>query len=304
MASVPSAGDRYKARASVGRSAAAAALAAAAFVAVAALLSSGLGLVDLARWAAAQQRAFHSMVSELMSLRDGSPLAVLGLMSACLAYGFVHAAVPGHGKFLIAGAGLASRITALRLVGLSLAGSLAQALTAVVLVYGSFALLDITAGWAMGATNNVLIPLSTLAITVIGVVLAHRGYRGLVRRRQHVCSHRHGPSAEEAEALTSWREAAALIVGIGMRPCTGAVFVLVAAWRLDLLVVGAAAAFVMALGTGALISLVAISATTARGATLFAAGMSGAPVAVSVLQLLAGGAIVIASVAMLVAPYL
>ena len=99
----------------------------------------------------------------------------------------------------------------------------------------------------------------------------------------------------------NWRDALMLIVGIGIRPCTGAIFVLVAAWRLDLLLVGALAAFAMAVGTGAFVSLVAVSTVTARGATLLAAGVERAGLMVPILQLIAGGAIVLVSVAFLVA---
>ena len=292
-------------------------LAALGFVTVAAALSSGLGLIDMARWAATQQRAFHSMVSQLLGLEDGGPLAASALIAACFAYGFLHAAIPGHGKFVIAGAALASRMSLVRLIALSGAASLAQAVTAIVLVYGSFALLNITAGWAMSATDKVLIPLSYLAIFAIGLVLMHRAIRGLRTLWQahahrldlpHThgpgCDHRHGPSLAEADAVRSWRDAAILVVGIGLRPCTGAVFVLVAAWRMGLIGVGAGAAVAMAVGTGAFISLVALSAVTARGATLFAAGAEHVRIAVPLLQLLAGGAIVLVSVAFLVGAFL
>jgi ABC-type nickel/cobalt efflux system permease component RcnA len=320
MSTVPSVGSRSETGRRPWRTAGAVVLAAIGFLATAAILSSGLGLVDMARWAAEQQRAFHTMVQKLIGLQAGGTAAAAGLMLACLAYGFVHAAIPGHGKFLIAGAGLASRISALRLVALAVAASFAQAVTAIVLVYGSFAVLDITAGWAMDATDRVLIPLSYLAILGIGVILIRRAVRGLrayfaraARRlglpehgahgdaHDHAgCNHRHAPTPEEADAIRSWRDAAMLIAGIGLRPCTGAVFVLVAAWRMDLLAVGAVSAFAMAVGTGAFISMVALSAATARGATLVAAGMERAGLAVPVLQLVAGVAIALISVAFLV----
>lgn len=298
-------------------------VAALAFLALAGALSSGLGLVDMARWAAAQQRAFHDMVSQLLALDGGSTAATFALVGACLAYGFIHAAVPGHGKFLIAGAGLASRMSAMRLVGLSVLASLAQAVTAIVLVYGSFTLLDITAGWAMSATDRVLVPASYLAIAAIAVVLIRRALRGLAavtsrgsanahdhdhdhdHGHDHAgCDHRHAPTIEEVDALRSWRDAVMLIAGIGLRPCTGAVFVLVAAWRIGLLWVGAGAAFAMALGTAAFISIVAVSAASARGATVFAAGASHARVVVPVLQLLAGVAILLVALAFLIATVL
>ena len=117
------------------RTAVAAVLALAFFAATAILLSSGLGLVEAAKWATTQQRAYYEMMRHMMEAR-GSTFASLGLVGASLAYGFAHAAVPGHGKFLIAGAGVASRASASRLVALSLAASLAQALTAIIRRHG------------------------------------------------------------------------------------------------------------------------------------------------------------------------
>ncbi|MEM9224272.1 MAG: hypothetical protein AAGB11_17985 [Pseudomonadota bacterium] len=285
----------------------------AAFTALAAAISSGLGFVDMARWAATQQRAFHDLFTQLMGMNGGGFLAGTALIGASFAYGFLHAAVPGHGKFLIAGAGLSSRIGAFRLVGISLLASLTQAVTGIVLVYGSFSLLDITAGWAMSATNNILIPASYAAIAVIALILIRRSLVGFSRiwaapddtghSHDGSCNHRHGPSIEETDAIRSWRDAAMLVLGIGLRPCTGAVFVLVAAWRMNLLVVGAVAAFAMAIGTGMLISLVALSATSARGATLMAAGAQYARVLVPVLQFIAGVTILLVALAFLIAPF-
>ncbi|MEM8552478.1 MAG: hypothetical protein AAGF45_08850 [Pseudomonadota bacterium] len=292
----------------------------AAFLAMGFALSSGLGLIDMARWAAAQQRAFHDMVTQLLSLESGNVGAIAALLGACLIYGFVHAAIPGHGKFLIAGAGLASNASAARLVAISLMASFCQAATAVALVYGSFTMLDITAGWAMIATDRVLIPLSYVAIMLIAVVLIRRAGRGLkaiwhdtfggsdypgavhhVQYGECGCGHRHGPTPDEVANLHSVRDALMLIIGIGLRPCTGAVFVLVAAWRLGLLEVGVFSAAAMAAGTGAFVSLVAISAVTARGATFLTAGAERARFLAPLLQLFAGVAILFIAMAFLLA---
>lgn len=330
MRSVPSVGSRLGPSRRTWRTLGAAAVAMLFFAATLAVLSSGLGLVDAARWAATQQRAYYDMMQHLLEHRGG--WASAGLIGACFVYGVVHAAVPGHGKFVIAAAGVGSRITTLRLVAIGLAASLTQALTAIVLVYGAFSLMSATAGWAMDASRYVLEPVSALVIVAIGLVLVNRSIRGFeafaartggrwaawrsgetapVASHHHHehddacgCGHRHGPTVEEAERVAGWREALVLIASIGLRPCTGAVFVLAAAWRFDLVAPGAAGAVAMALGTGLVVALVAVSATSARGATLFAAGMKHAGVAVPILQLVAGAAVLLLGVAFFLAPFI
>jgi ABC-type nickel/cobalt efflux system permease component RcnA len=104
------------------------------------------------------------------------------------------------------------------------------------------------------------------------------------------CGHRHGPDAAEVARLSGWRDAALLVGGIAIRPCTGAIFLLVIAWRFDLVWQGLVAVVAMGLGTAAFTVLVAVGGVAARGATLFASaggGRAGA-LALPVLQLGAG----------------
>ena len=87
------------------------------------------------------------------------------------------------------------------------------------------------------------------------------------------CGHRHAPSLEEVARLTSWREALVLIAAIAVRPCTGAVFVLLLTWRMGVLYAGVLGAFSMGLGTALVTMAVAMGAA---GVQRGVAGLPGA----------------------------
>ncbi|MEL6265081.1 MAG: hypothetical protein AAFR52_05450 [Pseudomonadota bacterium] len=283
----------------------AAAVAVLAAVALVLALAAGSVWDDLARWALTQQRALQNeMALAVQGLRTGQPGAWAALRAATGAYGFVHALGPGHGKYLIGGVGLGSAVSAPRLVSIALVSSLAQALWAIVLVYGGFFLLEATAAQVTALAEDYLAPASYLAIAAIGVVLAARGALTLWRRARpaaHVPADRHhadaqacgcaghGPAPEEVARIGSLREAAALVVGIAMRPCTGALFLLVIAWQMDIAWAGAAAVVVMGLGVAAMTGLVAVSSVAARGLAHASSDRMGVmTVAGPSLQLLAG----------------
>ncbi len=80
-----------------------------------------------------------------------------------------------------------------------------------------------------------------------------------------------------------------LVLSIAIRPCTGAIFLLVIAWQMDITVAGAVAVMVMGLGTAAPTSLVAVSSVAARGIA-FASSPSLAKwqVALPALQMITG----------------
>ena len=99
---------------------------------------------------------------------------------------------------------------------------------------------------------------------------------------------------EEVTAVTSLREAALLIAGIAIRPCTGALFVLVITWQMGIPWAGIAGAFVMALGTALVTVIVAAGAVGLRGGMLGSlAGSSLATRVVPVIEIAAGTLIVL-----------
>nr|WP_256471625.1 hypothetical protein [Oceanicola sp. 502str15] len=296
-----------------------------------ALVLAGLwasGAVEaLGRWAAGAQREFQgSMAGAIRALKAGQPAAIWGLVGLSFAYGVVHAAGPGHGKVLIGGYGLGRRVPLVKLSAVALASSLAQAGAAVALVYGAIALLGWGGERVEGLTERVLAPASYGAILLIGAWLAWRGLRGLMRRvredrgdegqghhhHEHhhdhhdhshsgdgavcdTCGHAHGPTLAQVESAGSLRDILLLIGGIAIRPCTGALFLLVITWRLDLAAAGVAGAFAMGLGTALVTIAVAIMAVTLREGTWSALeGRGGAlRIAGPVLELAAGAVVVL-----------
>jgi ABC-type nickel/cobalt efflux system permease component RcnA len=226
---------------------------------------------------AAQMQVQNAMAAALRALQQGDRAAVLTLWGLCFAYGFVHAAGPGHGKLVIGGYGLGARVPLGRLAGLALAASLAQAMTAVALVYGAVWALGWGRAQMTGLADDVLEPLSYALIAGVGLWLVLRGARHLRGLRQPVhghdavcasCGHAHGPSVAEAAAVRSWRDAVAIIAAIAVRPCTGAVFLLILTWRFGLDWAGIIGAFVMGLGTASITMLVAFAAVGLRETTL------------------------------------
>jgi ABC-type nickel/cobalt efflux system permease component RcnA len=292
-------------------------LAAVLVVSLAAFWALG-GIGALASWAEAGQRSFQtSMAQALRALRASEPGALAALMGVAFGYGFFHAVGPGHGKVLIGGYGLGARVAARRLMGIALVASLAQAASAVALVYGGI--------WAFGWSRQTMTGFaeggmeaaSYGAIVLIGGWLLWRGGRRLWRMGQAArvhrhghdhasevcesCGHRHLPGAEEVARVRSWRDALAIVAGIAIRPCTGALFLLILTWRMGIGPAGVAGAFVMALGTASVTVAVALLATGLRESTL--TGLSGSRFGQMVAPglELAAGALVIAVAAPLFA---
>ena len=253
----------------------------------------------LVRWAAEGQREFqNALAGALRALRAEEPGAVLALVGVCFAYGFFHAVGPGHGKLLIGGYGLSHRVPLGRLTVISLLSSLGQALSAIVLVLSGLFLLDWTRSQLTDTAEKVMLPLSTLAIGLIGGWLALRGARKLWRLRRdqahahHGCTHRHGPTPEELRRAGGLRDALGLIAGIAARPCSGAILLLVLSWHMDILTTGILGALAMSLGTAALSILVATISVVARDSTLLSlADTRRAALVLPMIELLAGGAI-------------
>lgn len=90
------------------------------------------------------------------------------------------------------------------------------------------------------------------------------------------CGHSHGPEPSELAGPGGWRRGLGAIFTVGIRPCSGAILVLVFALAQGLFWAGIAATFVMGIGTAITVATIAIVAVSARGvAQRLSAGRDG-----------------------------
>jgi nickel/cobalt exporter len=78
--------------------------------------------------------------------------------------------------------------------------------------------------------------------------------------------HAHGPEPEELAGPGGWQRGLSAIVAVGLRPCSGAIIVLVFALAQGLFWAGVAATFVMGLGTAITVAAIATLAVGFRSA--------------------------------------
>ena len=239
--------------------------------------------------------------------------AVWTLLGISFAYGIFHAAGPGHGKAVISSYLVANEETARRGIVLSFASALLQALVAVALVAVLAWLLSSTAKTMCSAEKAIEIA-SYALIAAFGARLVWTKGGGFMRALQakpapamaaahhhhdhdhghdhghhhhdhahahdHVhdehCGHSHGPAPSELAGPGGWRRGFAAILTVGIRPCSGAILVLVFSLAQGLFWAGIAATFVMGLGTAITVATIAVVAVSAKGlARRLSAGSEG-----------------------------
>jgi nickel/cobalt exporter len=269
------------------------------------------GLAALQATILASQREIQSTLADAVrQIKRGAPAANAALLAVCFTYGVLHAAGPGHGKVVIGGYGMGRRVPLVSLSLISFAASLAQAGVAVAFVYASVALLGWTRAQAHGVADELMAPIGTAAICGVGLWLIWRGLRSLRRQfaekaqSRHVhgehCSHAHGPTVGDMDCLTHWRDVAVLITGIALRPCTGALFLLILTWQLGIGASGVAGAFAMGLGTSVITIGVAILSVWSREGALASLPTQAVARALPWFELIAGGLVVVIALSLFV----
>lgn len=284
---------------------------------------AGQAMADAGRWVRAAQADYHLALKGAVEALRGEHMgrAALSLIGLGFVYGVLHALGPGHGKAVVGAYALANGRQIRRAVALSFAAALVQALSAIALVAAAFLMIEGGARWATRTADRYLEPASYAAVALVGLWLVGRAGVALVRAWRAArsaahhhhhhdhhhdhdhhhgdgcgCGHAHLPTPAQAEAADGWGRIAVLALAIGLRPCTGAILVLVLAFGVGLWPAGIAAALAMSLGTALTVSLLAVlasaagrSAEAATGTAVDAAGGTARRLPLAALFGLAGG---------------
>ncbi|MBS1182576.1 MAG: high-affinity nickel-transport protein [Proteobacteria bacterium] len=226
-----------------------------------------------------------------------------------------------NGAVLALVSALAQAVTAVTMVVVAAvllgATSIAMTRAAAVLETGSFALIVVLGLWLVW--RKIVRPLGNrfaeryapVAVTVGGApAVMASSFAGAVLhddcghdhtrlglklpRPTHVhddgCGHLHAPSPEIAAGRLDWKKAWSAVAAVGLRPCTGALIVLVFALSQGLFIVGIAAAFAMALGTGLTVAVLTLAAVATRGLAVRLAGAGSGDLAYSLHAIIEAGA--------------
>tara|TARA_B110000977_G_C11062415_1_gene486486 strand:+ start:67 stop:1023 length:957 start_codon:yes stop_codon:yes gene_type:complete len=218
------------------------------------------------------QKGLHLQLADLLRrVETDSFGASVALISFSFLYGVFHAAGPGHGKIIISTYLLTHKSHLARGILLSFSSSLIQGLIAIVVVTASVWFFDLSMRQTRGVINDVEI-ISFVLIMLVGFLIvafrlfrlfsaahplhghAHDGHDGSHSAK---CGHAHGPSVSELQDPLTLGSFIGIIASIGIRPCSGAIIVLLLAYSLSLQTVGIFSVLAMSFGTALTISVLA-----------------------------------------------
>lgn len=231
-------------------------------------------------WINEQQQNFYGALTQALSQLkvDGNAFWILGSLS--FLYGAFHAAGPGHGKVVISSYMLATETELRRGIGLSFASGMLQSVTAIVFVLVAALVLNMTSV-RLSETSDFLITGSYALVMLLGIWLIMRKVFGLGHHHNHDAhdhdnhDHDHAHDHDDhdhahhmilpSQVKGSWREILGVVFAVGLRPCSGALVVLVFALSQGLLAAGIVAVFLMGIGTSLTVGILATVAVGAKG---------------------------------------
>lgn len=221
----------------------------------------------------AQRALQQDLSSATRAAAEHGFTAAWTLIGLSFVYGILHAAGPGHGKFVISTYLITHESAVPRSLMLSGLSALMQGITAIVIIEVLVAVLGVGLRQATGIANELEITSYALVI-LIGLILSAVTLRRFARRSSgntHACGHcghTHALDAPHGAEQSSVAQLAAIVFSVGLRPCTGAILVLILAQALGLRFAAWAAVLAMSLGTAITVSALALMAVYARRTTL------------------------------------
>jgi ABC-type nickel/cobalt efflux system permease component RcnA len=236
------------------------------------------------------QNKFHQELQGAARALKTDASAFWTLAAASFAYGVFHAAGPGHGKAVLASYMVANETALKRGLALAALAALLQGGVAIAIVGVATIVFNATAKHMTDAANAIELA-SYAAIAALGARLVWTKGRALAAvwragapaapsrftcvaadDSAHIhgpdCGHFHAPDPATLGAGFSWPDALATVVAAGLRPCSGAILVLVFTLAQGLFAAGAAAVMAMSAGTAITTGALASLAVFAKGAAL------------------------------------
>lgn len=248
----------------------------------------------LSGWLLEKQAGFYRMLSTAIRAAKENGMAAFGLASISFAYGLFHAAGPGHGKMVIASYMLANERALRRGIAIAFGAALLQGASAIAIVGISAALFRATQRHLTMAANAAELA-SYAGIVILGAVLVYAKGGALLscwrlppslsavpaggpsanfpagacaghQAHGRGCGHFHAPEPDGLGAGLSLKNVWLTIAAAGLRPCSGAILVLVFALSERIFTAGVYSVAAMSLGTAAATSALASFAVFAKNA--------------------------------------
>lgn len=242
---------------------------------------------------AAWQGQFYRQLTGAVRAWKQDGWAAWLLLGLSFGYGVFHALGPGHGKAVLTAYVLANKETIRNGAILAMLSAFLQALVAIALVAIAAGVLQVSGvamnratWWLEIASYGLMVALGAWLVIkhVLQPVLsafrdrrsahaanaqhthAHHSHTHLhhtPHQHTHVhdenCGHVHMPDPALIAGPLNWSKALSAIMAVGLRPCTGAIFVLVFSLAQGFFIAGIAAALAMGLGTGLTVAALACS---------------------------------------------
>lgn len=265
-------------------------------------------------WIFSQQAAFYAQMREAIKAAKTDGSAAWALITISFLYGIFHAAGPGHGKAVIASYMIADNATWKRGALLAGISAFVQAVVAVLFV-GFAVLVFGTTARNMNIAASVIEIVAYSLIVLLGLYLLWKKaaaflstLRGRPNAHDHLhdhdhhghhenhhghahhahthsgahdhdhgahCGHSHGPEPSELKGRDWFRRGMVAAFAAGLRPCSGAIIVLVFAAAQGIFLIGIGATFAMGLGVAITVTGIALLAVFGKGLAVRLAGAMG-----------------------------